>query len=196
MTFISTVPEDEASGEVAEMYQRTKEALGYLPNYTLAFSARPDVYAARSRLIATIRGKMDPRRYELATMGAARALRSTYCLLAHGEKLLELGSPESEVRSLSDPGTWADLDEKDRAIVEFASKVVEAAFSITGSDVDRLRGLGLDDEEIFDVAAAAAARSFFSKLVDATGTRADARFDETMSGLVEHLSVGRPVAEA
>lgn len=196
MTFISTVPEDEATGEVAEMYQRTKEALGYLPNYTLAFSARPPVYAAWSRLIAAIRGNMDPRRYELATMGAARALRSTYCLLAHGEKLLELGSPESEVRSISDPGTWGDLDEKDRAIVEFASKVVEAAFSISDSDVERLRGLGLDDAEIFDVAAAAAARSFFSKLVDATGTHADARFNETMSGLVEYLSVGRPVAEA
>ena len=37
----------------------------------------------------TIAGGMDTRRYELATLAAARELRSSYCSLAHGKILAE-----------------------------------------------------------------------------------------------------------
>jgi hypothetical protein len=53
----------------------------------------------------------------------------------------------------------------------------------------------LDDAEIFDVAAAAAARCFFSKLLDATGTLPDPVFRDSIPDLVDTLTVGRPIAE-
>jgi uncharacterized peroxidase-related enzyme len=194
VSFIATVPESDATGEVAEIYDRTVEVMGHLPNYTKAFSQRPGVYKTWSRLIGSIRSNMDPRRYELATMGAALALRSTYCSLAHAEKLLELGSPDEELRSMAEQGTLDGLGEEERAIVEFAAKVARSAVSVTEADIGRLRSLGLDDAEIFDVVATAAARCFFSKVLDATGTLADARFAEELGGLAETLTVGRPIA--
>lgn len=63
--------------------------------------------------------------------------------------------------------------------------------SITQSDIDRLRSLGLSDTEIFDVAAAAAARLFFTALADATGTLPDAVYRDTLPDLVDVLAVGR-----
>lgn len=195
MSFIATVSEPDATGEVAEIYTRTVETMGHLPNYTKAFSQRPAVYKAWSGLIGTIRSNMGPRRYELATMGAALTLESTYCSLAHAEKLIELGSTETEVRALCDPGRWDELDEGERVIVEFAAKVARSAVSITKEDVGRLRSIGLSDAEVFDVVATAAARCFFSKMLDATGTQADARFSMDMAGLADALTVGRPIAE-
>ena len=87
MTFIETVPEAEATGAVAEIYEADRNAFGFLPNFTQAFSLRPEVYAAWRQLNGAIKATMDLRRYELATVAAARRLRSSYCTLAHGTVL-------------------------------------------------------------------------------------------------------------
>ena len=67
---------------------------------------------------------MDLRRYELATLAAARRLRSSYCALAHGSVLLErfLGAGGACVRSSSDHGA-AELDAVDVAVIDLADKV-------------------------------------------------------------------------
>src|SRR5947207_1171529 len=83
MTFIETVPADAATGEVAAMYDADRELRGFLPNYTQAFSPRAGVYAAWRQLVSAITQNIDPRRYELVSVAAARALRSTYCTAAH-----------------------------------------------------------------------------------------------------------------
>ena len=61
--------------------------------------------------------------------------------------------------------------------------------------MQRLRDLGLSDAEIFDVVAAAAARCFFSKTLDALGAEADPVFAELGPELRDALTVGRPIAE-
>jgi len=76
MTFIEVVPEARATGAVAEMYEVDREAFAGLPNLTKAFSLHPEVYAAWRQLNGAIKANMDLRRYELATVAAARRLRS------------------------------------------------------------------------------------------------------------------------
>jgi hypothetical protein len=80
-------------------------------------------------------------------------------------------------------------------VVAFAEKVALHADRITEDEVDGLRAVGLTDEEIFDVVLAAAARCFFAKTLDATGTAADAAFREMPPDLVDVLTVGRAVAD-
>jgi hypothetical protein len=46
-------------------------------NMELAFAERPDVYAAWGQLLGAIKANMDLRRYELATLAAARRLHSS-----------------------------------------------------------------------------------------------------------------------
>jgi hypothetical protein len=53
--------------------------------------------------------------------------------------------------------------------------VVEAD-QIRRADIDALRSEGLSDEEILDVALAAAARTFFSKIMDAVGAEPEERY--------------------
>ena len=65
---------------------------------------------------------------------------------------------------------------------------------MASEDIDVLRSHGYRDEEIFDLAATAAARCFFSKLLDALGVQADAPFNDIDPALREALTVGRPVA--
>jgi alkylhydroperoxidase family enzyme len=131
------------------------------------------------------------RRYEIATFAAAKALRSSYCSLAHGKILADKFMPAEEVASLvTEPAS----DPVDRAVMEFARKVAVAADQVTQGDVDQLRELGLSDTDVLDVCLAAAARCFFSKTLDATGTTADPEYKDLLPPeLVEVLTVGRPI---
>lgn len=197
MPFISTIPEDEATGDVAAMYEADREAFGHLPNFTRAFSARPEVYAAWRALNGAVRSGMELRRYELATLAAARRLGSSYCALAHGKVLLDRALlDEDELQAVVADHRTAGLDEVEVAVMDLADKVAADARSVTAEDVARLRDLGLSDRDVFDVVAAAAARCFFSTVLDALGVAPDARFGALAPGVRDALTVGRAIAEA
>ena len=195
MTFIEVVPEDEATGATAELYATDREIFGFIPNFTLAFGDRPAVYAAWRQLNGAIKGSMDLRRYELATVAVARRLRSSYCTLAHGSVLIDKFLDPEAVRTLVADGRSAALDDTDAAIMDFAQKVAVDATAVQQADIDRLRSLGLTDADILDVVLAAAARCFFSKTLDALGVQADATYARLSPPVRDALTVGRPIAE-
>ncbi len=164
-----------------------------MTNLERAFADVPEVYAAWAQLITAIREGMDLRRYELATLAAARRLRSSYCCLAHGTVLRErFGEP---VREIALDHHTAGLDEVDVAVMDLAERVVDDATKVTDADLQGLRDLGLSEAEIMHVVLAAAARCFFSKTLDALDVRADASYRELEPELLEALVVGRPIAE-
>jgi uncharacterized peroxidase-related enzyme len=194
MTFIDTVPEDDASEAVRAMYDADRRPDGQVPNYTRACSHRPAVYNAWRNLIGSINGGMDQRRYELVTLAAARRLGSSYCALAHGSILLDGIVDAEQLTAIAQDHHAAGLDEVDVAVMDLADKVADDATAVTQADIDRLRELGLSDPEIFDVVTAASARCFFSKTLDALGVQPDARFGDLQPAeLREQLTVGRPI---
>jgi alkylhydroperoxidase family enzyme len=161
-------------------------------NYERAFEERPDVLAAWVQLNTAIKANMDLRRYELATLAAARKLRSSYCSLMHGRVLLE--EFEEPVRKIALDRRTAGLDEVDVAVMDLAEKVVVDATSIDDRELQPLRDLGLSEAEIADVVLAAAARCFFAKTLDALGVLPDASLAELDAEVREVLVVGRSIA--
>jgi uncharacterized peroxidase-related enzyme len=196
MTFIRTVPESEATGAVAQIYEADHEVNGFVPNFTRAYSLRPDVYMAWRELNAAIKANMDLRRYELATIAAARRLRSSYCTLAHGSVLLDKFMAPDELRSVVDDYATAGLEAADKAVMDLADKVAQDATTVSESDIQRLRDFGLSDAEIFDVVLAASARCFFSKSLDAVGAEPDAKYAGLDPALRDTLTVGRAIAQS
>lgn len=194
--FIETIPEDAATGATAEYYQQQRKSWGFLPNYAGAFGHRPDVAQAWNALNLAIRGGMDRRRFELATIAAARALRSTYCTTAHSKFLRDVCGDETSLHRIAEDPAGETLDEQDRAVYRFAAKVATDATSVEQDDVDQLRTAGLSDAEIADVVYAAAARSFFTRVLDGLGARLDpqtaAEFDPD---LYASMVVGRRAAD-
>lgn len=191
----------------------------HIPNYESAFASRPEVYAAWRALATAVSGGMDHRTYEIATVAAARALRSTYCSLAHGEVLLEryadrhglravlaaadgaapdrtaVGGPttsEGTPSRAAEPDAKTAPADRDAAIAVFAARVARHAPDIDDAEREALRARGLSDADILDVILAVAARCFFSTVLDATGTRADAAYRERLpADLVAELTCGR-----
>jgi uncharacterized peroxidase-related enzyme len=197
MTFIETVAEGEATGAVAEVYAADREAFGSLPNLTQAFSLRPEVYVAWKQLNGAVKAGMDLRRYELATIAAARELRSSYCMLAHGSVLIDKGFLQPEaLRAVASDHRDAGLDDVDVAVMDLAAKVARDATSVEQGDIDRLRSLGLSDQDVADVVLTAALRCFFSKVLDGLGAEPDAKYGQLDPAVRDALTVGRAIAAA
>ena len=175
---VHPTPPDEADGAVKEHYDQAMGDDGYLQNQDLLFGLNPAAKAAWRQLVRSIRPRMDDRRYELVTMAVAARLRCAYCVSAHAAILLESETfDRAQVEAITRDFRTAGLEPAEVAIMEFADKVAVDANRITPEDVDGLRVHGLADAEIFDVTLAAAARCFYSKVLQAM----DAEPDEVLA---------------
>lgn len=193
MTFIKTVPEEEAESFTQEQYHNALGTLGYVPNYVKVFSTRPEVYAAWNSLISTIRSKMRLRRYELVTFAAAQALECAYCMLAHGATLRKNFFNLEEMLALIADYRNAGLTPQEVALMSFSRKITLQAHLVNDKDYEELRSFGLVDEEILDVILAVTARSFFSKTLLAVDAFPDKVYAELEPELLEKLSLGLPI---
>jgi uncharacterized peroxidase-related enzyme len=153
MAFIQTVPEDQAVADVQMMYEENIASMGYLPNYVRAFSHRPQVLKAWGNLLGSIRQHMDTRRYELVTLAAARALKSSYCMLAHGSVLLKETFSPDELICIAQDYQTADLTAAEVVMMAFAEQIVRDATAVTQSHIATLHQHGFTDAEIFDATA-------------------------------------------
>jgi uncharacterized peroxidase-related enzyme len=192
MAFIDTLPESQIDEDVRAMYERQQAHYGYVPNYAKVFCYRPEIMGLWASLQAGIKRHMDKRRFELVTFAAAEALRSTLCSLAHGKALTGFFSPE-DVRAMARGDVPASLSAAEAEMLAFARKVARDASSVTRTDVQRLKQHGFSDAEIFDIAATAAARAFWTKVIESLGVEPDAPFLDMDVELRNALIVGRPV---
>ena len=192
MSFIETIPEQHADNEVRAMYERQSSFYGYLPNYARVFSHRPEIMKLWADLQNGVRKHMDRRRFEIITFVAAHTLRSTLCSLAHGKVLAKYLSQE-DVLKLARGEFPASLSVAEVAIVMFTRKMSRNASEVTAADIARLRDHGLADAEIFDVAAVAAARSFWTKVLESLGVEPDAPFHDLDAEFKHTLACGRPL---
>jgi uncharacterized peroxidase-related enzyme len=176
------------------MYGRQQSAWGYVPNYAKVFCHRPEVMARWGRLLAEIRRPLDKRRFELLTFAAAHELGNSACALAHGRALREFFS-DAQIIAIAEGHSAGLLDAAEQALIGFARQVAADASRVTADDVRRLRALGWSDVDIFDAAATAAGRAFFTKMLDALGVQPDAPFNALEEPLRRALTVGRPIDE-
>jgi uncharacterized peroxidase-related enzyme len=192
MAFIDTTRPEDAQDAVAAMYQRQQSSWGYVPNYAKVFCHRPEVMARWGQLLAEIKRPMSKRRFELATFVAAHELANTACSLAHGRALREFFS-DSEIVAIAEGRTDGVLDAAEQALVRFARQVARDASKVSAEQVSELLSHGFTDAEVFDIAAAAAGRAFFTKLLDALGVAPDSPFGQLDAAFRAPLTVGRPI---
>ena len=192
MAYIETVPSPADNEELRAMYERQQAHYGYLPNYAKVFCYRPEIMGLWAQLQSGIKRHMDRRRYELVTFAAANALRSTLCSLAHGKLLTEFFSME-DVQAIARGEAPHSLSAAEAAMMVFGRKVARDASAVTADDVELLKHHGFTDAEIFDISATAAARAFWTKMLDSLGVEVDAPLRAMSPELRNALTVGRPI---
>lgn len=98
----------------------------------------------------------------------------------------------AELQAIARDYRHAGLPPAEVAMMAFAEKVTAHANRVTPEDLDELRRHGFSDTEILDIALTAAARAFFSKVLDGVGAAPDDAFMNLDANLRRTLAVGRP----
>jgi uncharacterized peroxidase-related enzyme len=190
MTFITDAPSDE---NVEGMYARDLKSQGYVANLTRVWAHSPESMAALSYAlsVATESAGLDVRRRALLVTATASAMGDAYCSLAWGMKLAAAAGTDVAARTVAGDDSEG-LDDVDRALVRWARKVVRDPNGTTASDVDDLRAVGLDDEQVFAVTLFVALRQAFSTVNDSLGATPDVELVERVpEGLREAVLFGR-----
>jgi len=192
MAFIETVPPSQARGAPRAMYLRQQAAFGYVPNYAKVFCHRPEVMARWGQLLSEIKRPMPKRHFELATFAVAHELRHSACALAHGRALREFFDDE-QILAIADDRLEGVLGPAERALIGFARQIARDASGVSAEQVASLEQHGFSPAEIFDLAAAAAGRAFFTKLLDALGVAPDSPFLDEDEAFRRALTLGRAI---
>jgi uncharacterized peroxidase-related enzyme len=166
--------EEGATGHVADMYAEDLSTDGFVFAYTAAMAINPEAHEAFQALIRAVVPSIGVRTFELATLGAARGIRSQHCLLAHGRKTLRAHAmDEDQLQRLAVDYRDADLAPADVAVMAYSEKMSTDAAAMTDADSQELRDLGFTDRQVVDITLAAAARNYFSRALQALAVPLD-----------------------
>jgi uncharacterized peroxidase-related enzyme len=190
--FIKTIEPEEATGEVAELYQAEIAGMGQVMQATQCWSARPDMIVPVERLLHQMRDgfSLGLLNFRLITLIAAKYVPSSYCSHVYFRTLSGMMGREQALAVQRDYRS-AGLSEQQVEMLVYAEKITRDASKITKADIDRLRAVGLTDLNIADIAMAAAFRNFMSRYFDAVGAEPEVAFLDEDPAVRAEMAVGK-----
>jgi uncharacterized peroxidase-related enzyme len=191
--FLSTPSPSEAS---SALYARDIADDGYVSNSARLWAWRPDVFDAflNARTLLMEKAALSLRERAILVCATAANVGDSYCALAWGTRLASETDPTTAAEVLQRKEASA-LTGRERALAVWAGQVVREPNAITAQDVDRLRGAGITDEEIFNATVFIAFRLAFSIVNDALGACPDGPLAAGAPAAVrDAVSYGRSVS--
>ena len=104
------------------------------------------------------------------------ANRCHYCMVSHAAALRKLTEDPLLVEQLRTNYKYARLEPEERAMLDFAVKLTEAADRCTEADLAALRDAGWSDEDIMDIAEVTAMFNYTNRLASGLGWLPNAEF--------------------
>jgi uncharacterized peroxidase-related enzyme len=95
--------------------------------------------------------------------------RCWYCQVAHGAAVRQLSGKPELGEAMVMNWRYAELDERQWAMLAFAEKVTKASAEIVEADRQALRDVGFSDRDIFDIAATVGFFNMSNRVASATG---------------------------
>jgi uncharacterized peroxidase-related enzyme len=190
--FIKTVEPDEATGEIAALYDAEKQSMGRVMQATQCWSARPDVIVPIENLLHQIRNgfSLGLLNFRLITFVVAGDVPSSYCSHVYFRSLSGTLGREQALAVRQDYRN-AGLSDQQVEMLAYAKQITRDASLITHADIQRLRDVGFSDVNIADIALAASFRNFMSRYFDAVGAAVEPEFLDDDPVVREMMAVGR-----
>ena len=147
---------------------------GFVPNIFLTLARRPAEWRAFFAYHDALMDKETPALTkadrELIVVATSAENHCLYCVVAHGAiARIRARNPRVADQVATD---WrkAEIDDRQRAILEVAVRFAVEPWTLTGGDLSALHAHGLTDDDIWDVGAISAFFAISNRLVHLTGT--------------------------
>ncbi len=146
---------DSLDDGIKKYFRICQEKLGLIPNVLRAYTLRPDKLRCFSDFYNELmlgESGLTKLEREMVAVVVSCANRCYYCLVAHGAAVRELSGDPQLGEMLVMNYRIAELEPRQRAILDFAWKLTKTPHLVGDADRRALQDQGLSEEDIFDLA--------------------------------------------
>jgi uncharacterized peroxidase-related enzyme len=179
---ISRFPPPELAGlpqDIRERIAAVQEKSGFVPNIFLALARRPDEFRAFFAYHDAMMEKPGPltkAEREMIVVATSGLNQCQYCVVAHGAILRIRAKNPLIADQVAVNYRKADLEPRQKAMLDFAVKVAERSHAIDDADYEELKSHGFSDDDAWDIAAIAAMFAMSNRLANAFSIRPNDEF--------------------
>jgi uncharacterized peroxidase-related enzyme len=152
IALIETVAPQDATGDVAKVYQEINATWKMVPNPIKIYSTNPEILKNRweSYKLSSLHKSIDDKFQTMLRMLVSSQHDCEYCVGINESFLINMYKvPVSDVLAMKKDPTKAPLAEKEKALLLFVLKATKNPNSTTKENIENLRKLGWSDAEIF-----------------------------------------------
>ena len=173
MTWIRTIPFEEAEGKVKDLYERIKGPNNNVDNIMMAHSLRPHSMEGHMALYKNVlhHSRNTLPKWLLEAIGVCVSIinQCEYCIEHHYEgmrKLIEDDQRSQSIREALEEGDPSKVFEsKELATMNYAVKLTTDPQNISPDDIEKLRINNVDDGEILEINQVAAYFAYANRMV-------------------------------
>jgi uncharacterized peroxidase-related enzyme len=171
---LASLPQD-----IRERIEAVQEKSGFVPNVFLALARRPDefrAFFAYHDALMEKPGGLTKAEREMIVVATSGVNQCQYCVVAHGAILRIRAKNPLIADQVAINHRKADLESRQKAMLDFAVKVAERSHAIDDKDYEELASHGFSDDDAWDIAAIAALFAMSNRLANAFSIRPNEEF--------------------
>jgi len=160
----------ELPKDVADRIAAVQEKSGFVPNVFLALAQRPDefrAFFAYHDALMEKKGGLTKAEREMIVVATSGLNNCLYCVVAHGAILRIRAKKPFIADQVAINPMKADISARERAMLDFATKVAIRSHEVSDADYAALKKQGFTDDEAWDIAAIAAFFAMSNRLANA-----------------------------
>jgi len=156
----------------ARYFEICEEKLGLVPNVLRAHAfdiEKLDAFTALYNTLMLAPSGLSKLEREMIAVVVSSINRCWYCQVAHGAAVRALSGDPALGEAMVMNYRVADLEPRQRAMLDFAAKVTTASATIEEADRNGLREHGFSDRDIWNIANVAGFFNMSNRVASATG---------------------------
>jgi uncharacterized peroxidase-related enzyme len=196
-------PQDRLEADIVEYFGKCEEKLGFVPNVFRAYAfsnAKLHAFIQMADDLMLGDSGLSKTEREMIAVAVSAINHCHYCLTSHGAALRQRAKAPELGEVIAQNYRAADLDRRQRSMLDFAAKLTEAPDKIEDADRETLRKAGFSDRDIWDIAAVASFYNMSNRMAAAADIRPNVEYhywvrekpDMSPSAEQERSSSARP----
>src|SRR5438309_1147136 len=140
------------SSAMADLFKLCEEKLGFVPNVFKAFSfdmAKLEGFVGYRNSVMQGESGLSKVEQEMIATAVSTQNRCYYCVTSHGSAVRGLSCDPILGEQIATNYRAADLDKRQRAMLDFAVKLTVEPWTVEESDREGLRKVGFSDRDIW-----------------------------------------------
>jgi len=172
-------PQDRLEPEIAEYFAKCEEKLGFVPNVFRAYAfdnAKLKAFILMADDLMLGESGLSKTEREMIAVAVSAVNHCHYCLTSHGAALRQRAKDPEIGELIAQNYRSADLDKRQKAMLDFAAKLTEAPDKIEEADRSALRRAGFSDRDIWDIAAVASFYNMSNRMAAAVDMKPNSEY--------------------